>query len=207
MTSSIDQNGTKSDIFDDLDIIQEYFNNLKCVNLNTSDNLSLIEIGSILGNQKLNYFEFMGPEYKYGNSIQSKTGRVFLYDCDNHYCVKFKNLKMIFYQQNYTTQDDYVIFNFKHLGVELDVEDVTDSYQDYESLELESINEPSIIIHRRYIEKLELNKCLEHDLNIVPTQSLHLYVTKEYANKSKHLVQYLNSHSVDKLDSEVILSW
>ena len=123
---------TKSDISEDLNIIHEYFSNLRCVNLNALDILSLTEIGNILNNYKLNHFEFRGTEFENGYSIESEFGSIHLYDwCNNHHCIKFKNLKIRSEGQNYTTQGDYVIFDFKHADVKLDVEDVTESLQEY----------------------------------------------------------------------------
>ena len=124
------------------------------------------------------------------------------FDCTDHHFISFKNLKITFYYQNYTTQGDYVIFDFNYATVELDIEEITKSCKDYDSLKLELIDEPSIIIHRKYIHKLKIDKVLEHILMLEPTQSLSLDVTNEYAGRPKYLISYLKSHSFEKLDVE-----
>ena len=63
LKSNIYQNETKSDIFEDLDILHKYFINLKCVDLITYDCLPLTEVCEILSNFKLNFCIFEGPNY------------------------------------------------------------------------------------------------------------------------------------------------
>ena len=87
--------------------------------------------------------------------------------------------------------------------IEFDIEEVMSNCQDYDSLDLKLVDEPSIIINKKYIHKLSFHNGLDQSLNFKPTQSLSLEISDRHANKSEGFIQYLQNHSLDKLSSEV----
>ena len=178
----------KHSILSGKDILHKYFRNLKCVNLNSSNKLSLSEINLVLNIWKINQLKFEGEKCQDEYSIRSKAGSIALHGCKIHHYIKFKNLKICSYKKNYTIQDDYVIFEHEHAGVEVEIEEVTEFCKDYKSLELGKISQPSIIIHKKYIHELDIKGNLSHTLYFEPTRSLSLNVTERYGQEFKNLV-------------------
>ena len=133
--------GTKYDVFEDLRILHKYFSNLKCVNLNTSDKLSLSEIGGVLKNWNINLLKFKGSKHNNEYSISSRSGCLAIYDSEEHQIINFKNLSLHPSSNGYTTQGDYVIFSFDQSKLKLDVEGVTKYSQDYKCLDLKTIDD------------------------------------------------------------------
>ena len=86
--------GNKSQVDEDLGTLHKYFSNLECVNLYTSDRLSLAEICDVMKNWKLNHCSFWGTEGIYDYSMQSETGCLVLYDGEDHLNINFNNLHL-----------------------------------------------------------------------------------------------------------------
>ena len=107
------------DIFEDLDILNKCFSNLRRVKLLTSPDLSLSQIGSICKKWKINLV-------KYGNSgeysIASKAGCLVLYDGTDYCYISFNTFKLDSYLNSYTTQGDFVIFNYNNEAMDLEVD-------------------------------------------------------------------------------------
>ena len=86
--------GNKSDIVKGLNIIHKHFKNLKHINLEMYCDLSFTELIDILKNWKIKHCKLDGTGFYDEDSIESKFGTVILHDCDKHYCIKFKNLRI-----------------------------------------------------------------------------------------------------------------
>ena len=196
---------SSSDIFGNLDILHKYFNNLECINLMTNADLSIHEIGKIFNNRKIHLNKLERSSNNSDCSIASKVGCVVLYDGQDHFYINFKTFRLYFYSDNYTTQGDYVIFYYNHKSMELKDGEVTEYSQKYDSLNFELIDRPSIIVHKKYIYELYIENCLENSLDIEPTQSLNLFISNANKNNQKAILEYLNTHSFDKLFTEVTI--
>ena len=196
----------KSRILEDLNILHKYFNNLKCLNFTTYVNLSVAEIVQIYNNWKINLTIYNSSRSIFDYYISSKYGYLVLYDGHDHIYISFKSFRLDLFSSCYEIQDDYVIFYYNNEEVELEVEEVTDHCQEHNCVNFELIDQPSIIIHKKYINKLCINRCFDNNHNFEPTQSLELLISDSFSNKSKSLMQYLNTHSFDKLYSEVKFS-
>ena len=109
----------------------------------------------------------------------SKAGYIMLYDCKDTHCVNYNNFSLQIGSGDYTIQGDYVIFEEDHSIIDINFPKLAESCQDYDCLNLESIEKPSIIIHKKYIHKLEINNGLNHDIEIEPTHSLSLNIANE----------------------------
>ena len=72
-------------------------------------------------------------------------------------------------------------------------------------MDLKSIKNPSIILHRRYIRELYIfNDKLKSKLDLEPTKSLYLhsYIISRH-DSFKGIIEYLKTHSLHKLDATV----
>ena len=95
----------------------------------------------------------------------------------------FINFKKITLKSNSSyckTQDEYVIFDFDHAKIDLNFEEVSTIYEDYTFLDLDLIDKPSIIMHKKYIHKITINKDLENNLDFEPTKSINLDIGDDY---------------------------
>ena len=101
---------SSSDIFENLDILQKYFNNLECINLTTNTDLSIHEIGKILNNRKITLNKFGRSNNNSDCSIASKVGCIVLCDDQDHLYISFQTFRLYSYSGNCTTQGDYAIF-------------------------------------------------------------------------------------------------
>ena len=106
-------------IFEDLNILYKCFSNLRCVELSTSADLSLAQIGSICKKWKINLHKFgKGGEY----FVASKAGCLVLYDGTDHCYINFKTFELYYNSNSYTTQGDFLIFNYKDEFMQLEVD-------------------------------------------------------------------------------------
>ena len=121
---------------------------------------------------------------------------------DDHYCINFERIELKFYPNKLITLDDYVVFYSKYTELKLDVKGTTEKCEDYNLLNLKSIKRPAIVLHKKYIHKLMFNMDGIYNLDFTPTKSLKLHLSS-YCIDSKGLINYLNTHSFNKLHIEV----
>ena len=164
---------------------------MKHVNLNTSDLLSLDEVSEAITSWKLNNYKFKGTNAKFDGKIKSKSGYLVLYGCEGQLYIDFDNLKLSFGWSGYTTEGDYVIFDYYHSAIEFDVKKVTKSCRDYESLNLDSTDKPSIILHRKYIHRLKIWNRIERNIEFTPTQRLDFRLFSYEIEQLDNFIKYL----------------
>ena len=136
----------------------------------------------------------MNYEYDDEYSVYSETGCLMLYECENYYFIDFKSIYLYSRSGYDRIQGEYVIFDIDPAKLNLEVECLSKFCKDYDSLDLNSIDKPAIILHRKYIHKLTIGKDLEKNLNFLPTKRLNLDFYFEYKPKSGGLIEYLNTH-------------
>ena len=121
-------------------------------------------------------------DYEYW--VASETGYLMFYDCKYAHHIKFNNIKLYSNSSRCQTQDEYVVFDYDMVKVELGVERFAENYQEYESLDLQSIDKPVIILHRKYIHKLHILSDFECEFDFEPTRSITIDVFDDYKHKS-----------------------
>ena len=161
----------------------------------------------MINNSKINHFKFGKTEKQYEYSIGSKAGCLVLYDCKDYLYINYKNLRLNSKSWLYITQDDYIIFDYEDTTIEFDVECITKDCQDYDSLILNIIDDPSIILHRDCIQTLEIINGRGSNIYHKPTESLSLKFAKNCSHVSTTLIEFIKSHCMDELNSEVNFDW
>ena len=72
--------------------------------------------------------------------IESKIGCLVLHDGKDHWHISFKSFTIYSDSSRYTTIGDYVIFRYNNEQMRLEVEEIIEYCQDYDSLNLDSID-------------------------------------------------------------------
>ena len=104
----------KPNVDQDIDLVKEYFKNLDSVNLRNLKYLSIKEIVQICIDNKQDKILSTKRSYK-GKSeytLSSNTGYLLMYDLNDEYLVKFTDLRLRSRSEDYTTQDEYIIFEY-----------------------------------------------------------------------------------------------
>ena len=70
-------------------------------------------------------------------------------------------------------------------------------------MNLEAIDKPSIILHRKYIHELKFDCKIKRSLKFAPTRRLVLGLGQHSDKKFSTVTNYLKSHSLDNVHSEV----
>ena len=179
--------------------------NVKNMNLLDVRYLSLAQIVNILKSYKINHVSFRGNDFKSRQSdftISSSNGYVILYDGENQFLVKFKNIQIHPNRTTYLGHDEYVAFDYDIVSSEIEVE----NYKESDILLIEHTQKPAIFLHKKYIHMLSVFNGLEGNIDIEPTRCLKLFISDLYTEKYEGLVEYLNSHSLERIFTEVKFS-
>ena len=105
----------------------------------------------------------------------------------------------------YSIRGHFVIFSYDSSKIELEVRKVAQSCQDYDLLDLELIDKPSFILHKKYIQELKINCALDKNLDFTPKERLDLHLGRYMDNDFDRVIEYLNCQKLDHLNSEVTL--
>ena len=101
------------------------------------------------------------------------------------------------------TQDEYVILTKDSIGqMELNMNKISESCQDYDLVDLQSISEEAIIIHKKYVQIIRIKRKLDKKLDFVPSKKLELIDLNSDCSK---LTDYLNDDSIPNVPVEVSL--
>ena len=132
-------------------------------------------------------------------SIESKDGCLILYDSNIQLSVNYKSLNLRCLLPLIKVLDEYVIFHYSKIAVELDYEEFGGHCEDYDDLNLDALENPVIVLHKKYIQKLITDSDMIHKLGFQPTEYLELNVTNVPKTELKELKKYLSSHSLNHL--------
>ena len=141
---------------------------------------------------------------KYG--IESNDGCLVLYDGNNQLFVNFNWLKLRCSYYSCKTQGEYVIFNYKDIRVAFDCEEICDHCEDYDDLSLDTIEDPVIVLHTKYIQKLHADSRTIHLLGFEPTKHLELDLKDMSKFEVRELEKYVSSHSLNHLQVKLTVS-
>ena len=98
------------------------------------------------------------------------------------------------------TQDEYVILTKDSIGqMELNMNKISESCQDYDLVDLQSISEGAII-HKKYVQIIRIKQKLDKKLDFVPSKKLELIDLNSDWSK---LTDYLNNDSISNVPVEV----
>ena len=131
--------------------------------------------------------------------IESNGGFLVLYDGNNQLFVNFNWLAIGCIQSSCKTQGEYVIFHDKHIKVALYCEEICDHCEDYDDLSLDTIEDPVIVLHTKYIQKLHADSRTIHLLGFEPTKHLELDLKDMSKFEVRELEKYVSSHSLNHL--------
>ena len=165
-------------------------------------NLSLTKVFGILTEHKIHHMSIRGGEkHGYDHSIEFDEGCIMFHDTTSRYMLKVKNLKLKAYSKYWTTHNAYVIFSFDFINLlEFDFEGVIETCQDYDFEISKVIYEQAIILHKKYVHKLQVSTKLGRMLDFIPTKKLDLLISSQYSNE---LVGYLHCYHITKVHAEV----
>ena len=92
----------KPDVYEDLELICEYFNNLSSVNLKNLKYLSISEIVKFNSDSKKGKITSIKSQFKhyYDFTVSSKAGYALLYDSKGKYIIKFTDLSLTSLSKN-----------------------------------------------------------------------------------------------------------
>ena len=189
-------------MFEDFKIVKKHFKNVKYVNLRYIY-LPLTGIIEILNKLPINHIHFTPDDdvqvydMKYG--VESKDGCLILYDSNIQLSVNYKSLTLRCSLLPYKVLDEYVIFHYSKIAVELDYEEVGGHCEDYDDLNLDALENPVIVLHKKYIHKLHADSDKVHKLGFEPTEYLELNIKDMPKTEVKELEEYLSSHSLNHL--------
>ena len=184
VTINYSDNENKPDVYGDIDMINDHFKNLKIVLLINLKYLAINEIVKILRDNKFNKNLSIKSSFdnSYEFTISSENGYALLYDCKDEFYIKYSYLRFESLSENCTTQGDYVIFEYEFGNMWLDFEGVEESHKNYECLDLQIIDKPVLVLHRKFIKTLNISRNIKKKLDFVPTSNLKLLFSSEYDN-------------------------
>ena len=141
-------------------LTNEYFKNLNTINLKLVKPVSVDELSKILlVNQKIKYLSLEGDlkdDFEY--SVKSDLANILLYTKEDKQIVSIKNFKLYSISRHCRVQGDYVIFDNDYSRLEFDFQRIEMDCQDYDSLDLQSIDQQAFVIHKKYIHTLFIYK-------------------------------------------------
>ena len=159
--------------------------------LNRVQNKNFTETIKILRKANISKLSFSNSyDNEKGFLIDSSQGSVALYDCEDKIFINFTKLNIQSFSSKCKVIDDYVVFEYDNSNVKLHIEAVTETCELYDSLNLKSITKPAIILHKKYIKKLEIRNAFEYVYDVKPTESLILHISSLKRIKSA-LKKYL----------------
>ena len=170
------------DIQNDIDTLLEHFKNTTTFDLWNFCFVSFKQIYKILMSHRINQISFNGDGYEDNDEymIESQAGCMLFYDNDEKHYVNFRNLNLKSDSSHYISQNDYVIFTNESVSLKFDYEGMVESCNDYACIELENIDKPVIIMHRKYIHNLYIHKDLYNEIDFEPTKILQLNFGKDF---------------------------
>ena len=141
-------------------LTNEYFKNLNTINLKLVKPVSVDELSKILLiNQKIKYLSLEGDlkdDFEY--SVKSDLANILLYTKEDKQIVSIKNFKLYSISKHCRAQGDYVIFDNDYSRLEFDFQRIEMDCRDYDSLDLQSIDQQAFVIHKKYIHTLFIYK-------------------------------------------------
>ena len=187
---------------EDINLLQKYFKNLKCINLEHIKTLSLGEISKIITKHKIDNINSKGSKNdEYDFSIISETGCILFYDCEDKYCLSFTKIEIQADSEYCVYQGEFVILFYDYVGwLKLDFAGVTKNSVDYNLINLSSIEQQAIIMHKKYIHTLSISKNLKKTLDFVPTKKLELTISSEYQGET---IDYFHKMFFNKIHTFV----
>ena len=91
-------------------------------------------------------------------------------------------MNLISLSENYTTQGEYVIFEYESIDMWLSFEGVEEGHKSYTCIDLQVIDKPAIILHKMYIQTMLIDSRLKKNLSFVPTNFLVFHFRSNFGN-------------------------
>ena len=82
--------------------------------------------------------------------------------------------------ENCTIQGEYIIFEYGLADLWLNFDAVEESHEDYECFDLQIIDKPVIVIHRKYIKTLIISGNIKKKLDFLPTKNFRLQFYNDF---------------------------
>ena len=197
-----EEDSEELDIQEDLEKVQQKFDNLKKVNLLNLYLQSFSKLCKILATFKINHISFKKhSQNPFDFKIRSKTGNILFYDCKEKHMFNIEKLEIYFTINDYIKFDEFVIIFYQNMpSFSFDFNNATKTCKDYDSLELDKFEQPIFVIHKKHIHQLTIIGGLNQKLQISPSKKLELVFPMNY---SEHLLNYLNSNLINKVYTKI----
>ena len=197
----------EKNVFENINIAYEYFKNLKYVSVVNLSKAPLSYIVQILSQCNIDHISFSHtknpPLINSDNQVKSEEGCMVLYDTENALTINFKNFAFSDQITHYKIQGEYVIFNYKGLGARFDFKGVAGDHNIYNFLDLDSVKNPSIILHRKYIHELHAYTVFPYKVDYEPTKILKLKIGGMPRSEREEFIKYISSHSLEHLHTTI----
>ena len=138
-------------------------------------------------------------------SVYIEKACVLFYDWTDKHLFNIKNLKLESNSRFCTTQNEHIIIPYQYASIEFNSEGSPESCNDYDGLiNLLNIHNHAIIIHNKYIHRLDIEGNLSKQLDFVPKNKLKIKINQVLSSKdNKGLIKYLKNLFISKIFAEV----
>ena len=186
------------DIEKDTKILQIYFKYLDRIDIELWNQFQLMlnfkELIEIIKIPQIFSIKTLFPLGLKKNVIKSTNGCVLFLLPETEYFVNYTQLKISIDESNCRVEGDYLRFEGSFTNLELTSEGLATTSKDYDITDFENIQEPIMLLHKKFIHEFEL-KSKTRASKIFPTRQIKIDIIDHMTVKVPSLISYLQSFS------------
>jgi hypothetical protein len=182
-------------IDDHLEHLSASFPNLNAIELKVEGSELKDEmISSLFSNKMIKAVEYNGTESDDTIKITGENIFFVVGNSSDNRQLRAEKFMVEFPADAYTYSNDLVIINPKQLNIEISGIENDETYKRYSEVAEQSIYNHSLIIHKHFIQNIHFTSIITKDHEIVPTQSLTIYLDEEdsYDEMGKYLAHKIS---------------